>query len=201
MLCRAAVNAGDVWVDPFEHAGGDTPGCPGPLTLVWHRRLLHTGSSIREQGGGTESNLPNGIMRVSPRVSPLMRPPLPGPRSLTGSGTPLAGRPRFPDATAIVSGEPPPAAASSVSDAMRGDLCRVGRSLALCLTRPGQRTFTSKLSNMLGTPGAMETTERFPQRLGNLAHHARFPHSHSRSFLSHKKKTKRKTYTCVTHDS
>ena len=29
-------------------------------------------------------------------------------------------------------------------------------SLALCLTRPGQRTFTSKLSNMLGTPGPME---------------------------------------------
>ena len=45
-----------------------------------------------------------------------------------------------------------------------------------------------------GNAGTMETTERFPQRLGNLAHHARFPHSHSRSFLSHKKNTKRKTY-------
>src|ERR1700674_2055390 len=29
-------------------------------------------------------------------------------------------------------------------------------SLALCLTGPGQRTFTSKLSNMLGTPGAVD---------------------------------------------
>ena len=46
-----------------------------------------------------------------------------------------------------------------------------------------------------GHAGAMETTERFPQRLGNLAHDARFPHSHSRSIsLSHKKKRKRKTY-------
>jgi hypothetical protein len=41
-----------------------------------------------------------------------------------------------------------------------------------------------------GNAGAMETTKRFPQRLGNLAHDARFPHSHSRSFVSHKKKTK-----------
>ena len=29
-------------------------------------------------------------------------------------------------------------------------------SLALCPTRPRQRTFTSKLSNMLGTPGAVD---------------------------------------------
>src|SRR5262249_8257176 len=28
--------------------------------------------------------------------------------------------------------------------------------LALCPTRPGQRTFTSKLSNMLGTPGPVD---------------------------------------------
>src|SRR6202049_3294066 len=34
-------------------------------------------------------------------------------------------------------------------------------SLALCLTGPGQRTFTSKLSNMLGTPASVE-----------IAHHA-----------------------------
>jgi hypothetical protein len=41
-------------------------------------------------------------------------------------------------------------------------------SLALCPTRLGQRTFTSKLSNMLGTPGPMEnaTDRRFPQVLG-----------------------------------
>src|SRR5216683_2827374 len=29
-------------------------------------------------------------------------------------------------------------------------------SLALCLTGPGQRTFTSKLSNMLGTPAPVD---------------------------------------------
>ena len=29
-----------------------------------------------------------------------------------------------------------------------------------------------------GNDVAMETQERFPQRLGNLAYHARFPHSH-----------------------
>ena len=34
-----------------------------------------------------------------------------------------------------------------------------------------------------GNAGPMETTERFPQRLGNLAQNARFPHSHSRLFL------------------
>src|ERR1700686_303643 len=36
-------------------------------------------------------------------------------------------------------------------------------SLALCLTGPGQRTFTSKLSNMLGTPGPARTDP--PRRL------------------------------------
>src|SRR5713226_1468379 len=63
-------------------------------------------------------------------------------------------------------------------------------SLALCLTGPGQRTCTSKLSNMLGTPVPMETQKRFPQRLGNLAQNARFPHSHSRSSFLRKEKTK-----------
>jgi hypothetical protein len=38
------------------------------------------------------------------------------------------------------------------------------------------------MGNGYGNDGAMETTKRFPQRLGNLAQHARFPHSHSRSF-------------------
>ena len=38
----------------------------------------------------------------------------------------------------------------------------------------------------------METTERFPQRLGNLAQNARFPHFHSRS-LCHDKTTKTNT--------
>jgi hypothetical protein len=36
----------------------------------------------------------------------------------------------------------------------------------------------------------METQKRFPQRLGNLAQDARFPHSHSRSSFLNKEKTK-----------
>src|SRR6202035_928439 len=41
-------------------------------------------------------------------------------------------------------------------------------SLALCLTGPGQRTFTSKLSNMLGTPGAVDAKSARPPLLGKL---------------------------------
>ena len=44
-----------------------------------------------------------------------------------------------------------------------------------------------------GNVGAMETTERFPQRLGNLAQNARFPHFHSRSPVFHDKTTKKNT--------
>ena len=57
-------------------------------------------------------------------------------------------------------------------------------SLALCLTGPGQRTFTFKLSNMLGTHAPVEITKRFPQELGNLAQNARFPHSHKPILVS-----------------
>src|ERR1700686_1869540 len=39
-------------------------------------------------------------------------------------------------------------------------------SLALCLTGPGQRTFTSKLSNMLGTPGSVDA-QNAPRSLEN----------------------------------
>ena len=49
-----------------------------------HQMLLHTERNIREQGAGRGS-LPNGITRVRPRVSPMMRPPNPGPRSATGT--------------------------------------------------------------------------------------------------------------------
>jgi hypothetical protein len=38
-----------------------------------------------------------------------------------------------------------------------------------------------------GNAAAMETTERFPPRLGNLAQNARFPHSHRRSFCVYSK--------------
>ena len=40
-----------------------------------------------------------------------------------------------------------------------------------------------------GNDAPMEITERFPQPLGNLAQHARFPHSHSRlSYFDQKNK-------------
>ena len=53
-----------------------------------------------------------------------------------------------------------------------------------------------------GNAGAMETTERFPQRLGNLAQNARFPHSHSRSlFVSQEEDEEDEDARCVTHDS
>ncbi len=42
-----------------------------------------------------------------------------------------------------------------------------------------------------GNAVAVETTNRFPQRLGNLAENARSPHFHSRFFfVSEKNKTK-----------
>src|ERR1700674_3734510 len=40
-------------------------------------------------------------------------------------------------------------------------------SLALCLTGPGQRTFTSKLSNMLGTPGPVDAQNAPTRSLEN----------------------------------
>ena len=36
----------------------------GPTAIVFHRRLLHTARSIREQGGGIVDILPNGITGV-----------------------------------------------------------------------------------------------------------------------------------------
>jgi hypothetical protein len=53
-------------------------------------------------------------------------------------------------------------------------IMKCNTKLALCLTRPGQRTCTSKLSNMLGTPRPMDAQTR-PQVFGNLAQNARFP--------------------------
>ena len=40
----------------------------------------------------------------------------------------------------------------------------------------------------------VETTERFPHGLGNLAHNARFPHSHSR-YSSREREEKKNTHT------
>ena len=98
--------------------GGDCVSSEAPPYWPW---------SIREQGGGIESILPNGITCVSPRVSPMMQPQLPGPRWQTGSPAPVAGRPRFPDAASSYAEARRPPRHDSVSDLMRRDRDRVGR--------------------------------------------------------------------------
>jgi hypothetical protein len=44
-----------------------------------------------------------------------------------------------------------------------------------------------------GNAGAVETTERFPPRLGNLAQSARFPHSHEPILVVYDERTRTKT--------
>src|SRR5262249_19621435 len=53
-------------------------------------------------------------------------------------------------------------------------------SLALCPTRPGQRTFTSKLSNMLGTPTPVDAQNA----IGIGGHLAMSPLPHHRAYGS-----------------
>jgi hypothetical protein len=50
----------------------------------------------------------------------------------------------------------------------------------LASPRAEQETMQNEKRRSYGNDAPMEITERFPQPLGNLAHHARFPHSHSR---------------------
>ena len=77
VLSGAAVEAGDIDLDPFEHRGRTTCGAGGPAAIVLHGQLLHTAKGIRDQGGGVESILLNGITHG---VSPVTKPRLPGPR-------------------------------------------------------------------------------------------------------------------------
>jgi len=63
-------------------------------------------------------------------------------------------------------------------------------SLALCLTRPGQRTFTSKLSNMLGTPVAVDA-KNAPTATWKTAQNAVSHSAHTRPCSLRKKKEKR----------
>ena len=77
VLSGAAVEAGDIDLDPFEHRGSATCGAGGPAAIVLHDQLLHTAKGIRDQGGGVESILLNGITHG---VSPVTKPRLPGPR-------------------------------------------------------------------------------------------------------------------------
>ena len=76
VLRGPAVDARDIDLDPFEHGRRPTSGPGGPAAFVLHGTLLHTAKGIRDQGGGVESILLNGITHG---VSPVTKPRLPGP--------------------------------------------------------------------------------------------------------------------------
>ena len=61
MLGGAAVDAGNIDLDAVEDGRGATRRARGPTAIVLHRNLLHTSWGIRNQGGGVESILLNGI--------------------------------------------------------------------------------------------------------------------------------------------
>ena len=70
--------------------GGATRRACGTAAIVLHRNLLHTARGIRDQGGGVESTLLNGITHDG--VSPVIKPRLPGPRYDTGLRVAPLGR-------------------------------------------------------------------------------------------------------------
>ena len=78
VLGGTAVDAGDIDLDAVEDGGGATRRTGGPTGIVRHGNLLHTARGIRDQGGGVESILLNGITLDG--VSPVTKPRLPGPR-------------------------------------------------------------------------------------------------------------------------
>src|SRR3989338_1675463 len=73
----------------------------------------------------------------------------------------------------------------------RNDDRQAGKGPASPSDRPRSPSRTPE--DGCGNDVPMETTERFPQGLGNLAQHARFPHSHSRSFVGLKREKNRRT--------
>jgi hypothetical protein len=64
MFRRAAITPCDVRIETIEDGRRDAWLSWRPAAIVFHQRLLHTARSIREQGGGTEDILPNGITGV-----------------------------------------------------------------------------------------------------------------------------------------
>ena len=90
VLGGAAVDAGDIDLDAVEHGGGATRRVGRPAAIVLHGMLLHTARGIRDQGGGVESILLNGITRGG--VSPVTKPRLPGPRYDAGLRVAPVGR-------------------------------------------------------------------------------------------------------------
>ena len=107
VLAGAAVDAGDINLDAVEHGGGTTRPTRGTGAIVLHGMLLHTARGIRDQGGGVESILLNGITLSG--VSPVTKPRLPGPRYQTGLRAPL-GRSASGSGCAIDSRHAPPPA-------------------------------------------------------------------------------------------
>ena len=90
VLGGAAVDAGDIHLDAFEHGGGTARRAGRPTAIVLHGMLLHTARGIRDQGGGVESILLNGITQGG--VSPVTKPRLPGPRYDAGFRVAPVGR-------------------------------------------------------------------------------------------------------------
>ena len=90
VLGGATVDAGDIDLDAFEHGRGATRRVGGPAAIVLHGMLLRTARGIRDQGGGVESTLLNGITHDG--VSPVIKPRLPGPRYDTGLRVAPLGR-------------------------------------------------------------------------------------------------------------
>src|SRR5438128_1206166 len=52
MLGRSAIDAGDIDIDALQYGGRDPRRLAMRTWIVFHRTLLHTAWSIREQGGG-----------------------------------------------------------------------------------------------------------------------------------------------------
>ena len=100
MLGRAAVDAGDIDLNPFEHGERPTRRAGRPAAIVLHGMLLHTARGIRDQGGGVKSILLNGITRDG--VSPVTKPRLPGHATARAHQHQWVGRPRIPDAPLIL---------------------------------------------------------------------------------------------------
>src|SRR3984893_13448235 len=69
-------------------------------------------------------------------------------------------------------------------------------SLALCLTGPGQRTFTSKLSNMLGTPVPVDAQNAPTSDLENCKERS-FPQRPHRARFLRRRKEERRRAACV----
>ena len=106
VLGRAAVDAGDIDLNAFEYGGRTTRRAGGPTVIVLHGSLLHTPWGIRDQGGGVESILLNGITRLA--VSPMIKPRLPGPHYDTGlRGAPVGRSASGPGCSAHSRHAPP----------------------------------------------------------------------------------------------